>query len=153
MGERLNRFVATAGGIGYLPLAPGTWAAAISGVIWYLASMLFGKTISWQFALVTVSIIGGVIYSGRLSSKKDEDPAHVVIDEVAGMWVTLFLVPGSLINYVIGFVLFRFFDIVKPLGIRKTEKIKSGWGIMLDDILAGVYSNIILRLLILTRIW
>lgn len=153
MGEKLNKFVATAGGIGYLPFAPGTWAAAISVIIWYLCGILFEKIILWQIILVAASIIAGVIYSGRLTSTKDKDPAHVVIDEVAGMWVTLLLVPGSLINYVLGFILFRFFDILKPLGIKKTEKLKNGWGIMLDDILAGVYSNIILRLLILTKLW
>ena len=77
----------------------------------------------------------------------------MVIDEVAGMAITLLFIPPTWQNIVAGFILFRFFDILKPLGIKRMEKMKNGWGIMLDDILAGIYSTIVLHLLIFYKIW
>ena len=78
-----------------------------------------------------------------------EDPSRVVIDEVVGQWITLLAVPAvfSWWHVLAAFVLFRFFDIVKPLGVRKMENFKSGWGIMADDILAGCYGAILIYLL------
>ena len=74
------------------------------------------------------------------------DAGKIVIDEVVGMWITLWLVPKSLMLYAIGFVLFRVFDILKPLGVRQSQKLPGGWGVMVDDLLAGVYANLILQL-------
>ena len=78
-----------------------------------------------------------------------EDPSRVVIDEVVGQWIALLAVPAvfSWWHVLAAFILFRFFDIVKPLGVRQMENFKSGWGIMADDILAGIYGAIILYLI------
>ena len=76
----------------------------------------------------------------------------IVIDEVFGMTISLLFLPINFITIVIAFVLFRFFDILKPLGIRKAEKLKNGWGVMVDDLVAGIYSNIIIQILIITNI-
>ena len=72
----------------------------------------------------------------------------MVIDEVAGMWVSVLFLPQNLWLLIAGFILFRFFDIVKPLYIRRMEAFKGGWGVMLDDVLAGVYANIILQVIV-----
>ena len=77
-----------------------------------------------------------------------KDHGRVVIDEVAGMCITLLFVPVTLKFVLIGLVLFRFFDIVKPLGIRQLEKLPGGWGVMADDVLAGIYANVVLQILI-----
>ncbi len=153
MGKKLNSFIATTGGIGYLPLAPGTWAAGALAILWFFVCQKFPDTIIWQVLLACLLFIGGVYFSGKLISDKEKDPSFVVIDEVAGMAVTLLFIPLAWQNFVVGFILFRFFDILKPLGIKKMEKMRKGWGIMLDDILAGIYSNIALHLLIFYKIW
>ena len=153
MGKKLNSFIATSGGIGYLPLAPGTWAAGALAILWFFVCQKFPDTIIWQVLLACLLFIGGVYFSGKLISDKEKDPSFVVIDEVAGMAVTLLFIPLAWQNFVVGFILFRFFDILKPLGIKRMEKMRKGWGIMLDDILAGIYSSIVLRLLIFYKIW
>lgn len=153
MGKKLNSFIATSGGIGYLPLAPGTWAAGALAILWFFVCQKFPDTIIWQVLLACLLFIGGVYFSGKLISDKEKDPSFVVIDEVAGMAVTLLFIPLAWQNFVVGFILFRFFDILKPLGIKRMEKMRKGWGIMLDDILAGIYSNIALHLLIFYKIW
>ncbi len=153
MGKKLNSFIATSGGIGYLPLAPGTWAAGALAMLWFFVCQKFPDTIIWQVLLACLLFIGGVYFSGKLISDKEKDPSFVVIDEVAGMAVTLLFIPLAWQNFVVGFILFRFFDILKPLGIKRMEKMRKGWGIMLDDILAGIYSNIVLQLLIFYKIW
>jgi len=76
------------------------------------------------------------------------DPSIVVIDEVVGIWISLFLIPKTLPAYLLGFIVFRAMDIVKPQPARALERFPNGWGIMLDDIVAGLYANITLRVLL-----
>ncbi len=151
MSVRLNRFIATAAGIGYLPLAPGTWAAVVTAIIWFLLSQSFPQLPVWQTPVIIFIIAAGIYSSGKLITEKDKDPGYIVIDEVAGMLITLLFVPPTILNYSIGLLLFRIFDILKPFGIKKMEKMQMGWGIMSDDILAGVYSTIILRAFIFLK--
>ena len=153
MSSRINKLIATVGGIGYLPLAPGTWAAGFLTIIWFFVYRSSPEAIIWQIVLIPSLIAVGIYSSGKILTSNGKDPTYVVIDEVAGMAITLLLVPASLINCIVGFILFRLFDILKPLGIRKAENFKRGWGIMLDDILAGIYSNLVLRMLIFSRLW
>src|SRR5687768_14714647 len=134
----INRIVSTAGGIGYLPGAPGTFAAAVSVIFWHLVSSNTDEPLIWQVSLLALSIIFGIYCSGKLSSKNEKDPSFIVIDEVAGMWLALLFIPPTIINLTVGFILFRFFDIAKPLGIKRMEEGKKGWGIMMDDLLAGL---------------
>jgi phosphatidylglycerophosphatase A len=98
---------------------------------------------------VTVLIIVlGIWVSNKVEADWGKDSSKVVIDEVAGMCISLLFVPVTITNVITGFILFRFYDIVKPLFIRKTEALPSGWGVMADDILAGVYANIILQFIV-----
>jgi phosphatidylglycerophosphatase A len=82
-----------------------------------------------------------------------KDSSKIVIDEVAGMMISLLFIPSTAINILVALILFRFFDILKPLMIRKLEKWPKGWGVMGDDVLAGIYSNIVLQLLMYFNIW
>ncbi|SFA53410.1 Phosphatidylglycerophosphatase A [Pedobacter suwonensis] len=82
-----------------------------------------------------------------------KDHNRVVIDEVAGMCITLLLIPLKWQYTLIGLILFRFFDILKPFGIRRLEELPGGWGVMADDVLAGIYANIILQLIVVLAIF
>lgn len=89
-----------------------------------------------------------VFTSGRAAAtENDHDPKFVVIDEVIGQLVGLFFVPAKIWNLLVAFILFRFFDIVKPFPIRRLETLRGGWGIVMDDVGAGLYTNLILHIL------
>ena len=143
--------IATGLGVGHFPYGPGTMGALLAILIWYPITTMANHT-TWF--LITLALILAFTLLGAWSSTVaerywGEDPSRVVIDEVVGQWITLLAVPAvfSWWHVLAAFVLFRFFDIVKPLGVRKMENFKSGWGIMADDILAGCYGAILIYLL------
>ena len=145
-----HQLVATGCGVGFFPYGPGTMGALFAIVIWYLLSLLVSTPylIGITLALVVLFTFLGA-WSATVSERYwGEDPSRVVIDEVVGQWMVLLAVPAGFSWYhvVAALALFRFFDIVKPLGVRKMENFKGGWGIMADDILAGVYGFIVLYL-------
>lgn len=134
--------VATVGGIGYLPRLPGT-AGSAAGV---LVSGLLSADPLQQVIGVGVACGLGFWSAGPTARALGvKDPGVVVIDEVAGMMLGLCALPATWQVYLAGFLLFRFLDIVKPLGIRRLERLPGSWGIMLDDLAAGVLVNILLR--------
>lgn len=141
---RAGLLIATAFGTGYAPGAPGTLGAAV-GLVWHFATRHWSPAaqLTSLMALVLVGIwAAGVAarHAGR------EDPGHVVVDEVAGQAITLVLLPVGPMGAVAGFILFRFFDIFKPWPVRQFERLPGGWGIMADDVMAGVYGWVALRL-------
>lgn len=139
------RLIATFFGVGYTPKGGGTLAAAITCVIWYLA-WGGGRAEGWREVLVTAVIVAAGVWSaGKMEAVWGKDSYRIVIDEVAGMCLTLCWIPVRWPYMVLGLVLFRFFDIAKPLYIRKMEQIGGGWGVMMDDLLAGAYSNLLLQ--------
>ena len=140
-------FIATCGPVGYVRVAPGT-AGSIVGLALYGAAGLLGGT------LVEVGLVAAVLAAGVWSSSAGErhfgetDPGVVVIDEVAGMLVTLLGLQVTWGGALAGFLAFRFFDVVKPFPARWAEGLPGGWGIMADDVIAGVYAHLALRLLL-----
>lgn len=144
--RNFSKFIASGFGVGFLPKAPGTWGALLA----FLISLPFLEVESIQIntvlvILVMVFTVLGIWSSNQVESEWGHDPKQVVVDEMVGFWISIIFVPAVLKYYIIGFVLFRFFDILKPLGIRKAEQLKGGYGVMGDDILAGIYSNIVLQ--------
>jgi len=146
-------FIATGFGSGYFPKAPGTAGAVLATALWLGMALIFT---SFQLVTVTAVLIVlftflGVWSSGIMEAYWGKDPAKVVIDEMVGVWIPLLAVNNENKYYfyfaLIALLLFRLFDIFKPAGIRKMEAVEGGWGIMLDDILAGIYSLLILILL------
>ncbi len=100
-------------------------------------------------AVIIVVTLAGVWASGVTERTGGiSDPSYVVIDEVAGQLITLFLLPFSWKILIAGFFLFRIFDIIKPFPGRQAEKLHGGWGIMMDDVIAGVYGNLVLWLIV-----
>jgi len=123
--------------IGKLPLAPGTWASIFAVLCWYF---LF-QSVN-HFVLPAISIflflIGGIASDTIVKDTKEHDPSRIVIDEWVGQWVALSMMPINIRTGVVAFVAFRIFDIIKPGPVRKMEKIPGGWGIMADDVMAGI---------------
>ena len=141
--KRLAVLLATAGGAGYVPFAPGTAGSAV-GLVVYL--LIRGWPPAWQAGLVlAISVIG--VWASDVAARHfgREDPSEVVIDEVAGQLVTLLFTGAGPMAAVIGFVLFRALDVVKPWPARSFERFPGGIGIMADDLMAGVYGQLLLR--------
>jgi len=139
----LIKGIATVFGVGYMPAAPGTWATVVGVLIaYFLADNLAAYTI-----LLLVLLILGIMTSGLLEKQlKQKDPGVVVIDEVVGVMIALWGLPLIWSVMISGFFLFRAFDMFKIYPINRLESQPGGWGIMLDDCMAGVYTNIILRI-------
>ena len=148
----IYKTIATSFGLGYAPIAPGTVGAMGGVALLWFASL---GVISYKFhtfqmgflILIVLTTVIGAWATKQLEQEWGEDPSKVVIDEVVGVWIALFWLPLNWPHFLIGFCLFRLFDIWKPLGIRKLEKIPNGWGVMLDDVAAGIYANICLQLI------
>lgn len=143
----LTKF-ATLGPVGFLPKAPGTWGSA--------AAIITAPFLFFPLPLpVRVIVLGLLFYFGAIvctAAEKElgeKDPSSVVIDEVLGQWIVFLPFPGIVSWHVIaGFILFRIFDIFKPWPVRASEKwLKSGYGVMIDDVFAGLYAMLGLALL------
>jgi len=130
--------------VGFAPIVPGTFGSLATFVIYFALFPLH----SWQAYLATIILVIalGVWAASRVElDSKIVDPSFVVIDEVAGQLITLFLIPFTWYYAFGGFVLFRALDIIKPSPARQAERLPGGWGIMMDDVLAGIYGNILLH--------
>jgi len=139
-----HKIFSTGLGIGYIGKGSGTYASIACCIVWYLLLMNGYPAMLPMLITIAITVLG--VWSSTLVEKIwGKDPQRVVIDEIAGMCISLLFLPVNVKYLIAGLILFRFFDIVKPLGIRKMENLKSGWGIMFDDVLAGIYSNLILQ--------
>ena len=148
-----HKYISTGLGIGFIGKGAGTVSSLATCIFWYLfhAGDIYPPSLS---VLITLLIcIIGVWSANKIEVLWGRDSNRVVIDEIAGMCITLLFVPVSVKYILTGFVLFRFFDIIKPLFISKLESLPGGWGVMADDILAGIYSNAVLQLLIISQIF
>jgi len=136
--------IATGFGAGYLPKAPGTWGSLLALPLHYFLRQLAPN--HYALALGAIFFIA-VITAGQAEKILDrKDPGVVVIDEVIGMLITLIAAPNNPLIWLLGFALFRFFDIFKPYPIRLIDqRVNGGMGIVLDDVLAGIYSLIVLQ--------
>ncbi len=150
-----HKLIATSLGIGYINKGKGagTVAAVACCFIWYLAwAGNYPPAILSVTITVFITLIG-VWSSTVLVPFWGKDPARVVIDEVAGMCISLLFVPVNVKYSICALILFRFFDMVKPLYIRKAEGLPKGWGIMMDDVVAGIYTNILLQVVVAFKLF
>lgn len=137
--------IATFFGAGYLKPGPGTYGAAAATVLWLVAAEIVHhntQTLTWITLLgVILATAVGIPAATRVTRESGRpDPGFVVIDEVAGQWVALLLMPPLWPNALLAFILFRFFDILKPPPIRQLEALPEGTGIMVDDLGAGIFA-------------
>ena len=139
---RLALAVGTVGGAGFFPIAPGTIGSAI-GVAVYLLTAHWPA--AWQIGLlVAISLVGTWGATGTARALGREDPGPVIVDEVAGQLLTLLLTGVGVVGAIAGFFIFRILDIVKPWPARNFEALHGGVGIMADDLMAGLYGNILM---------
>jgi phosphatidylglycerophosphatase A len=148
--------VATFGGVGFWRPGSGTWASAITALVWWaFAHYLVPVNAQWivAAAIAWVVIIFGIPASTVVERESGRrDPGHVVIDEVAGQMIALIALPLRWQVLIVSFILFRLFDVLKPPPLRRLEKMEGGAGIMLDDLGAGAYALIIVQLLVHYRV-
>ena len=144
-------WIATWFGVGRLPFAPGTWGA--------LAALPFAWIIAWLFGARALLIAAALLFvigwwaAARVSRASGvEDAGSIVVDEVVGQWLALVVTPPDPLAYLVGFVLFRLFDIAKPWPVRWLDKnLAGGLGVMADDVAAGVYAAILLAFFVKVR--
>jgi len=147
IGTWTRRIVASFGCIGYLPASGTVASAATVALLWFVqreAPAWCGPHGALQFWLVVVGVIACSIYFSSRSKELfgKEDSGRIVIDEVAGQLVTFLFVPITIRTLIAGFVLFRFFDIVKPFPVYRMEELDDGLGVTMDDVAAGVLANL-----------
>lgn len=147
MLAKVATLVATVGYAGFFPIAPGTVGSAVGLVIY--AGVRVADSIVLELAIVTAVLVAGIWSAGHLERELGKDPAAVVIDEVLGMLLTLALLDVSMAGALAGFFIFRILDVIKPFPAGRLEHLHGGFGIMMDDVMAGIYSNLLLRLSIL----
>lgn len=144
------KMMATCGGIGKIK-GGGTIAAVLYTILWWLIRpSVYNMPVQVVVFLLLMTL--GVFVSNKLEAIWGKDSNKIVIDEVAGMSCSLLFVPQQWQYALLGLAAFRFFDIVKPLFIAKMEKLPGGWGVMADDVLAGIYANALLQLVMATNI-
>jgi phosphatidylglycerophosphatase A len=139
--NKILECIATCCYVGYVPGAPGTYASALGCVfIYFFPSILSNIFFCVGLVLFSILCVNFFKYDGK-------DPGYIVIDELAGICVTMAGHSISPVKTIIGFVLFRVFDITKPFPIKQAERLKGAYGIVADDVVAGVFANIILIIL------
>ena len=147
------KLVATFFGIGHLRPGPGTWGSLAAVLIWFWVARWSPRPQVLFAALIVGVIAIGIPAATRVArASRTEDPQFVVIDEVAGQWITLLFSPVTWKTLVVGFILFRGFDIVKPPPVRQLERLPEGTGIVADDVAAGVLALVVMQLLLHFRL-
>ncbi len=141
--------IATFFGIGHLWPGPGTYAAGVTVLLWWIASHFIAP--AWLIPVeiilsVAITLLGIAPSTTVARESGDKDPGFVVIDEVAGQMIALIGAPLQWKYLIVGFILFRGFDIVKPFPLRRLERLPEGTGIMMDDVGAGIYALLLLQL-------
>lgn len=146
MMTRLALLLASVGYIGLIRVAPGTWGSAVGLCLLLVVRQTAGPVL--ESALLAVVLACGV-WSATLAERHygRSDPGVIVIDEVAGVLIALFWIPVTGIGFLAGFLAFRVFDIVKPFPVGAAERLPSGWGVMADDVVAGLYAYVTVRVL------
>src|SRR5882672_3514253 len=139
--RRIGVFIATCAYVGYAPVAPGTFGSAIGLAVFYVVRRQRSTTVEVA-AIVVLAVVG--LWSATEAEHHfgGIDPGPVVIDEVVGMLMTLALHPVNVAGALAGFFIFRVLDVVKPWPARRLELLPGGFGVVLDDVMAGVYGNL-----------
>ena len=141
--NKIVLFFSSVFGVGYIKYAPGTFGSLVGVLLW---SLFVPNIYLLQVFLLAAVFVISILFSSmaeKIYRKKDDQ--RIVIDEVAGMWVSVAFLPKTFIFLFLGFILFRIFDIKKTWFIKKSQNFRGGFGITVDDILAGIFVNVILQ--------
>ncbi len=137
MNRTAAEWIGTVFFIGRLPLAPGTWASLIAVICWYFLFQDVNPTILPAIT-VFLFLLGTFASDTIVQNSNEHDPSRIVIDEWVGQWLALSMMPVNILTGVMGFIAFRIFDIIKPGPVRRMENLPGGWGVMADDVMAGI---------------
>ena len=144
--------IATLGGIGKLFIAPGTIASLLATFTGYFILLNISKFI-FLLLIIAIFFLGILSSNAHYKKYKKHDSSEIVIDEVVGQWLVVIFLNENILHLLLGFVLFRFFDIIKPWPISLADKnIKNGFGVMLDDVIAGFFAGVLLYFIIYAKI-
>jgi phosphatidylglycerophosphatase A len=154
----LHKLIASGFGTGFLPGAPGTFASALAAALiwlyWFAAGSLHPADAKILYILISLFLFfAGVISTNALQTEWGHDSPKFTVDEMAGMFVSMIWIKCTFWNLFFAFILFRFFDILKPFGIRLLEKVRGGWGVMFDDLLSGIYANVLLNIILFFSVY
>lgn len=142
--KKIAYIIATGFGSGYSPLIPGTAGSFIALMIFILVPL---NNVSWLIICLIVFFTG--VWAAQIVEKEHgKDPGLVVIDEFVGQWISLLFLPRIFLVFIAAFIIFRILDILKPFPANDSQKLAHGWGIMIDDVIAGIYTNLIIQLLL-----
>ncbi|MBW6513970.1 MAG: phosphatidylglycerophosphatase A [Candidatus Syntrophosphaera sp.] len=143
-------FLASVFGVGFIPFAPGTFGTLVAVGIYLLLPEAVVGMAGWHFFLPGLILLTAISIwlSGLAEPKLGHDAPQIVIDEVCGYFLAVFMLPRSLLLAVYAFVLFRAFDIAKPFPVNISQRLPKGWGVVVDDLVAGLYANLLLQILI-----
>ena len=145
MLKTIKLFIGTGFFSGYFPKAPGTMGSLVALMFFLIPG--FSESIV-IIPVIIISIIVGVPLGNYFEKIYGEDPQIFTLDEFVGTWITFLFVPINLPTIILGFLVWRTFDIIKPFPANRAEKLKGGWGIMMDDVVSGVYSLLIIHIFI-----
>ena len=144
---KISEILSTVFYIGRLPLAPGTWCSFIAFLSWYFLRFYI-EGVFILYASLVLFFVGVVVTTIYSESIEREDPSEIVIDEWVGQWIALWLIPHTFLWGFTSFILFRMFDIFKPGPVGRMDDIKSGAGIMMDDVIAGILALLVTQSLV-----
>lgn len=144
--KKLALMLATGFYVGYMPLAPGSWATFLGAGIYFLLPRN-----NLVYFILTIALLVVAVWSADraeiILGKRDDQ--RIVIDEIIGFLIALFMLPVTWLIVILGFIIFRILDILKPLGIKKLQHVNGGLGVVADDVAAGLLTNMILRVFII----
>ena len=141
------KILSTCFGLGFFPAAPGTVTSMAAVLCYFFIPLLHNPLLLLFLVLISSGI--GIWAGGVMEEHYGNDPSIVTIDELAGQWLALVALPEGVVPLVLSLVFFRFFDIAKPGPVDALQRLPGGWGIMLDDLLAGLFANFFVRVLLL----
>ena len=152
--KRLAVVISSGFGAGFIKPGPGTWGTAVAFLI---SALIYVSGVSDHvFIPVILTLLfyaAGLWSIGVLENDWEDDDQRIVVDEMIGYWITIIMIPVSWTSLILAFFLFRAFDIAKPLGIRRFDEFKTNWAVLVDDVVAGIYANISLRIVLLIIAW
>ena len=152
--KKFYEILATVFGAGYFPKSPGTFGTFVALMTYYfIPDHYFGFGIDFFQVYLLIVLIVFSLFSVHICSQAEKTLGHddgkIVIDEYFGFFFSILFLPKTMLVLVLSFIIFRFYDIVKPPPIYQIQKLKAGWGIMVDDVLAGIFTNLTIRLILI----
>lgn len=139
-----SKIVATGFFSGYSPIAPGTAGSLVAVLIYWI---FFNSNLQILIALLIFFTLG-ILTSSKFEKRDGHDPKVVVVDEIIGMWISILFIEKKILNIFIAFLIFRAMDVIKPPPAREFDRMKGGFGIIMDDVVAGIYANILTQLIL-----